>query len=181
MVRKKNCTKAKCKQNSCGPRGMTAIKKFITSPKFFIYYLTVFVVFLIIRVFRIPYGSPNRVDLVLCYAMFALGTLLQFLVLYVFLLITFFVLDLIIKIIRLLIKWIRALLKKRKSGKLIQRIGNFFVRLGLIILLTIVFFFLYYVLKGYTLLLYYAFGLVMGYTVIGSNNECIAPPKKKKL
>ena len=181
MARSKaKCTKTKCKNNSCGPRGMDAIQKFITSPQFFLYYLLVFLAFITMRLFKIPYGAPKRVDLFLCYSMFVLGALLQFIVLYVFLLITFFVLTLVIKIVKLLFDWIKALLKKRKSKKLIQRIGTFFIRLGLIILLTIVSTFLFYVLKGYTFFLYYAFGLVMGYTVIGSNNECIVPPKKKQ-
>ncbi len=110
------CQKKKCKNNSCGPRGMNAIQKFITSPKFFIYYLLVFIVFLTVRLFKIPYENDLS-----CKGYFALGTLAQFIVLYVILLITFFVLKLVIKIIKLLIGWIKGVLKKRKVFKICTR------------------------------------------------------------
>lgn len=167
------CQKKKCKNNSCGPKGMAGIQKFITSPKFFVYYLLVFIIFLTMRLFKIPYGNDP-----LCKGYFALGTLAQFIVFYVVLLITFFVLSLVIKIIKLLIGWIKGIFKKRPNKKLGQRVGNFFIRVGLIILLIIVSYFLKFVLEIYTTIAYYTLGIVMGYTMIGGINECIKTTKK---
>uniref|UniRef100_A0A6C0JM78 Uncharacterized protein n=1 Tax=viral metagenome TaxID=1070528 RepID=A0A6C0JM78_9ZZZZ len=176
MVRKK-CTKPKCKKNSCGPTGLDGILKFLKSGKFFVYFLLFFLAFISIRLFKIPY---TKSDWGVCRLSFTLGALLQFIVLYIFVFITLLFLKLIIKILKLLIKWIKGIFKKRPNKTSMQKFVNVCIIIGLLILISIVGRFLFFILVIYGYGLYYSFGLVMGYTVIGSNNECIELPQKKK-
>jgi hypothetical protein len=165
------CTKPKCTNTSCGPRGMDGIKKFLLSPLFFSYYLMFFLVFVTIRIFKIPYSSY------FCKFSFFVGSLLQFIAAYVVLILTFFLLTLVIKFVKLIIKWIKDLFKKRKNRNLGDRIINFIIRVLIIILLTILTLIFKWIIEKYITMLYFTFGIFMGYTLIGSNNECIQKSK----
>lgn len=162
------CTKTKCKNNSCGPKSLKDVQKFILSPKFFLYYLLIFLVFVTIRLFKIPYSSY------LCKLLFALGSLAQFVVAYVILLITFFMLTIIFAFVKILITWIKKLFKKRTNKYLWQRIINTIIQILIIIVLVYLFKILLFLIeKLYIPTIYYTFGIVLGYTIIGGNNECI--------
>jgi hypothetical protein len=177
MVKFKNktCIKQKCKSSSCGPRNLKAVYKFITSKQFFTYYILVFIFFVMLRLFKIPYKTDTFKNKYGCKAMFALGSLIQFAFVYVLVLITYFFLTLLLKFIKLIIKISRKIIVKRRRRPVL----NFFIRLGWLIVLTILIYILYKLIQIYTTILYYTLGTVMGYTSIGSNNNCIIDKNKK--
>lgn len=173
------CTKSpKCTKDYCGPRGLNGIGKFIRSPIFFTYYTLFFLVFVTMRLFTINYitGSTKSV---ICNSIFFVWTLLQFLASYVIFLITFFILRILIKLLTLMINWIKKITKIKKNQTIIQKIWNNIVRFFFICLIIVIFILFKYVFQAYMFILYWTFGIFMGYTIIGRKNECIAPPKKR--
>lgn len=143
-------------------------EEFIKSPVFISGYWTFFLFFVIFRLCNINYKNN------FCRLKFFLWSLIQFISLLIIIYITFFFIKLgVVDMINNMISWFKLLIQKRKSKKLSQRIGNFFTRLGLIILLFITGWFLQVLLWWYLLFVYYFVGLSIGYTIIGSNNDCI--------
>ena len=169
------CTKTECPANICGFKGMKTIQKFVLSKQFLIFYTIFIVIFITMRLFQIPYGENY-----LCKLLFALGSLAQFMVIYAILIITISIVRVVLSILKKLFKWVVSFFKKRKSNSLRRRVQNFFIRFGLILLITIVALFLMFLIKIYIIMIYYTFGIVIGYTIIGSNNECISNTSKKK-
>ena len=172
------CKKSpKCSKNYCGPRGLNGIGKFIKSPIFFVYYTLFFLIFVTMRLFKINYITKGF-DSFKCNSIFFLWTLLQFLAAYTIFLITFLILRIIIKLMEKMIKWIKKITKIKKKQSILQSIWNNIVRIFFIILILIILWVLKYVLHYYIIVLYWSFGIFIGYTIIGRNNECIASPKK---
>jgi hypothetical protein len=171
------CTKRpKCSKGACDFKGLSSILKFLRSPDFFKYYLLIFIVFVIMRLFKINYVTGLKG--VGCNSIFFLWALLQFLALYVIILITFIILRLLQRALVLLIKWIQNVIKIKKNQTVLQSIKNNIIRIFFIFLIMVILYLVKIVVNFYLFLLYWSFGIFMGYTIIGRNNECINKTKK---
>ena len=143
---------------------LNSIEDFIKSPVFISGYWIVFLIFVMFRLFSI---KNTNVD-VYFKIKFFLWAFLQFICLLIVIYITFFFIKLgIVNMITNMITWFQLLIKKRRNKKLSQRIGNFFTRLGLIIMLFITGWFLQFLSTCYVYCVYYFIGIAIGYTTIG--------------
>ena len=167
------CSKTKCPNNNCGPTGIKAVKKIIKSPTFLTYYLLVFFVFITLRVYQLPYGNKH-----FCKLQFAVFSLIQWIVFYLMLFITILFLEMIINVTKTIISWIQKFIKKRSKKTIWDRIWVVLIKICVVIVLLVLIPVLLFLIQLYTIIFYYGFGMVMGYTLIGSKNNCIVDKTK---